>query len=419
MIRNNLKNRINLSNLLWMLVALLLSLVVWVYITSVQKDEYTRIFRNVRVELAGEDELKNMVITELDAATVTVEVSGPRRVVAGLSQSDIVAMVDVSRLTRSAYMTQSYDIVYADNVEEKELTVTSRSPETVSFLVSELKTIAVPVRGSFDGDVGAGHTAEAPIFDPSKVYVTGPASYVDAVSYAWITFGQNAGEINSTYKEETGFTLMNSYGEPVDMTALSCSSDIILAELEILDIKEVPLAVDLVEGAGATAANTKVLIEPRSVTLSGDSELLSGLNKIVLATIDLTEFKTSFNETYTITIDNELRNITGVTEAKVTVEIIGLETRTFKVTNFSCINITPGYAFNILTESMEITLRGTPEQLDKIKSENIRLVVDLKDYVESVGTFAPEAKVKIDTEGVGDVGALGDYVLSVEIWKES
>ncbi len=416
--RNSLINKLKNSRVFWIAVSVLTSLAIWVYITSVESDETSKTFRNVRVEVIGEDALesaKNMVVTELDTSTVNIEVTGSRRAVAKLKADDIVAQIDVSKLSRSAYMTQAYDIVYADGVDTNGLSVTSRSPETVSFLVSELKTVSIPVRGSFDGDVGDGHTAESPSFEPSTVDITGPASYVDAVSYAWVTFGQNAGVIEKTYRENTGYTLMDQYGEQCDVTDIYTSTDIITAELEIFDIKEIPLAVDLVEGAGATSANTKVTIEPKTVTLSGDSELLTGLNKIVLATIDLTDFKTSFTETYTITINNELKNVTGITEAAVTVEVVGLETRTFKVNNFSCINDSVGYVSNIKTESIEVTLRGPADQLDKIKSEDIRAVVDLTDYVESAGTFAPEAKIKIDTEGTADVGSLGDYVLSVEI----
>ena len=151
--------------------------------------------------------------------------------------------------------------------------------------------------------------------------------------------------------------------------------------------------------------------------LAGDSALLGGMNKINLATIDLTGFASSFTETYTIPIDNELRNTTGVSEAKVTVEILGLETKTFKVTNISQINLKEGYTANIITQSLDVTLRGNPEVLEQIKDENIRAVADLADLSESTGTYMPKVRIYID--GFTDVGALkvngSDYTVSVEI----
>ena len=173
--------------------------------------------------------------------------------------------------------------------------------------------------------------------------------------------------------------------------------------------------ITLIEGAGATSANTVIKIEPSSITLAGDTSILAGMNKIVLGTIDLTDFTDAFQNTYSIVLDNEVRNLTGITEAKVTVEIIGLETRDFTVTNLSCINDTEGYKSTIITESLTVTLRGTKEQLDAIQSENIRAVADLKDFKESSGTYM--VPVKVYVAGYDDVGAIGDVTMSVEIRK--
>ena len=180
-----------------------------------------------------------------------------------------------------------------------------------------------------------------------------------------------------------------------------------------------PLGVNLSEGGGATAENTKVTIEPDTVSLAGDSKLLAGINKINLASIDLTDFTTSFSDTYVIPIDNELRNVTGATEAKVTVEIVGLETKNVKVTNISCINVTEGYAAEILTRSLDVTLRGSPESIAMLKDENIRAVADLTDMNSSVGTYMPRVRIYVD--GYTDVGSIKtggtDYSIYVQIEK--
>ena len=179
---------------------------------------------------------------------------------------------------------------------------------------------------------------------------------------------------------------MNENGEECSTVGLTCSEDVVTATLPLLLVKEVPLSVDIIEGAGATKANTKIKVEPDSITLAGDSAVLTGMNKIVLDTIDLTDFEKTFSQTYTIPIDNDMNNLTGVTEAKVTVEIVGLETRVFKVKNISCTNVTEGYEADIISESIDVIIRGTPEQLDQLKGDNIRAVADLTDYKESTGS---------------------------------
>ncbi len=406
------------SKAFWMIVSLLASLAIWVYVTSVETDESKTTFRGVKVELVGEDILKdskNLVVTDMDTSTVTVEVVGPRRIVGSLSSDQLVAQVDVSKLSRAAYTSQQYTIVYPDGTDTSKLSESRRTPETINFMVSAQTSKSIQVRGSFDGSLAEGYTAEMPVFEPSTITITGSEAYLKDVEYAWVTFGKE--NVDSTYSVETGFTLMDANNEPCTTTGISFSTDVVTATLPLLTLKEVNLDVNIIEGAGATRANTKITIDPASVTLAGDSALLAGMNQIILATIDLTDFSSTFTETYTIPIDNELKNTTGVTKATVTVEIVGLETKTFRVTNFSCINATEGYEADIITESKEITLRGTPEALAQIKAENIRAVADLTDYKESTGTYMPQVKVYVD--GFTDVGAIGENTISIEIRKVS
>ena len=415
--RSRMKKIYN-SKAFWMIVSLLASLAIWVYVTSVETDESKTTFRGVKVELVGEDILrdsKNLVVTDMDTSTVTVEVVGPRRIIGSLSSAQLVAQVDVSKLSRAAYTSQQYTIVYPDGTDTSKLSENRRTPETINFMVSAQTSKSIQVRGSFDGSLAEGYTAEMPVFEPSTITITGSEAYLKDVEYAWVTFSKE--NVDSTYSVETGFTLMDANNEPCSTTGISFSTDVVTATLPLLTLKEVNLDVNIIEGAGATKANTKITIDPVSVTLAGDSALLAGMNKIILATIDLTDFSSTFTETYTIPIDNELKNTTGITKATVTVEIVGLETKTFRVTNFSCINATEGYEADIITESKEITLRGTPEALAQIKDENIRAVADLTDYKESTGTYMPQVKVYVD--GFTDVGAIGENTISIEIRKVS
>ena len=415
--RSRMKKIYN-SKAFWMIVSLLASLAIWVYVTSVETDESKTTFRGVKVELVGEDILrdsKNLVVTDMDTSTVTVEVVGPRRIIGSLSSAQLVAQVDVSKLSRAAYTSQQYTIVYPDGTDTSKLSENRRTPETINFMVSAQTSKSIQVRGSFDGSLAEGYTAEMPVFEPSTITITGSEAYLKDVEYAWVTFSKE--NVDSTYSVETGFTLMDANNEPCSTTGISFSTDVVTATLPLLTLKEVNLDVNIIEGAGATKANTKITIDPVSVTLAGDSALLAGMNKIILATIDLTDFSSTFTETYTIPIDNELKNTTGITKATVTVEIVGLETKTFRVTNFSCINATEGYEADIITESKEITLRGTPEALAQIKDENIRAVADLTDYKESTGTYMPQVRVYVD--GFTDVGAIGENTISIEIRKVS
>ena len=406
------------SRAFWMIVSLIASLTIWIYMTSIKTDEVKLTFRGIKVELVGEDTLrssKNMVITDLDSATVNVDLTGPRRIIASLTPEDLTAVIDVNKLSRAAYTTQQYTIAFPNGVDSSKIAVSRKMPDTVSFVVSPLSTKTIQVRGSFDGSLAEGYTAETPVFEPATVTVSGPETYLKNVSYAWVSFAKDS--VDSTYRdEEAPIVLMNENNEACSTVGLTCSQDTVVATLPLLQVKEVPITVDLVSGGGAFEENTVVKIEPASVTLAGDSAILSGINKILLDTVDLTSFASTYSEVYTIPIDNGLKNLTGATEAKVSIEILNLETKKFNVKNISYMGVTEGFEAELITESIEVTVRGTAEQLSQLRRENIRAVADLTDFNESVGNYSPTVKIQVD--GFTDVGAiLGPYTVSVEIRK--
>lgn len=406
--KNNLLKNIANSPVLWIVLSLLIALFMWTYVASQDTEEFKKTFTGVRVQLVGEDILRNsrnMVITNVSTPTVNVEVVGPRRIVSALDEDDLVAQIDVSKLTLAAVTTQTYKIIFPDGTDTSSLSTLSRTPETVVFTVSELIDKQIPVRGSFEGTSLEGYVAEAPVFNPATITVSGPEIYLKNIKYAWLTFGAGE-EVDHTITRTVPFVLRDNNDEDYYNDMISFDTNEIEARLTIIRQKVVPLEVSIEYASGATPDNTKVTIEPASVTLSGDSELLDAMNQIVLATINTKDFSSSFTETYLIRIDDGLVNQSGVTEAKVTVELSDLVSDKFIIRNIAYINLTEGYEAELITSAITVTLRGPEEQLMALKAENIRAVVDLEDYLNSTGTFNLTPKIYVD--GFPDVGEVGE-----------
>ena len=189
---NSVFKKIKNSTVTWIVISLLIAVIMWTYVASQDTAEFKRTFPGVRVEVVGEDILRNsrnMVITNISTPTVSVEVVGPRRIVSALNEEDLVARVDVSKLTMAAVTTQSYKIIFPDGTDTSSLNTLNRAPETIVFTVSELIDKQIPVRGSFEGKSVEGYVAEAPVFTPSTITVSGPEIYLKNIKYAWLTFG--------------------------------------------------------------------------------------------------------------------------------------------------------------------------------------------------------------------------------------
>ena len=132
--------------------------------------------------------------------------------------------------------------------------------------------------------------------------------------------------------------------------------------------------------------------------------MLQTLNQLVVATVDLSSFATSYETTVTIPLDNNLRNLSGVTEATVRISVRGLETEKITATNITTTGT--NRHVEIATASLVVTVRAPAETISQITADNIRVVADLTNYKVAV-----PAKVYVD--GFSDAGAIGEYVVNV------
>ena len=411
------------SNIFWLIISFVVSLSVWVYVTSVETVESTRVF-HVPVEIVGEEtllEMRDLVITDVDTNTVTVEIRGPRRVVNALSDSDLTAQVDVSRLSQASYTSLNYTIVYPTGTDRRNLTIVNKSQDAINFMVSKLTTKTVPVSGGFKGSAEDGYMTETPIFDTATIDVTGPEVYLKSVDHADASFGEGM-VLESTYSTSVTLTLVDASGIPCSTTNLTMSQTTVQATVTVPAVKDVQLTVTLkeTETAGATPTNTVVTVSPRVIRLAGDSAVLADINQISLDNIDQTTFENEYSETYTIPLPNGVRNLSQVSEATVTVRISGLTTKTFYVNDFTWIG-GDDLEVTVVSESIPILLRGPVDVIPLLTADDIRVEVDLSQYQNATGDF--EVPIKILVPNYSNVGAIRvddmpEYKLAIHLAKK-
>ena len=406
------------SKIFWMILSLLASLVLWAYISNQNTTSISKQLTGIQVQFSGEDLLRedrNLAISDVDTTSVNVWIRGSRRAIGALDGSQVVAVIDVSKITQAGDMSWSYTIKYPAGTDTGAITTISRSPETIGFTVSALSSKSVEVAGSFAGSLAEGYSAEDPTFEPSAVTVTGSEAALTKIAGAKVVFGKDKTDVKESFSVDTGYTLVDADGNPVSTTGLTFSAEVIKATLPIMEVKELPLSVTLIDGGGATANNCTVSIEPQTIKVAGDSKVLDAMNKLVIGTVDLSDFSASYEDTFPIMLDDDLQNVTGEVSALVKIVIVGLTTKTFDVTNISCSNVAAGCSAAVETETISVTMRGTEAALNALTAGNIRAVADLSNYSDTTGTVMPTAKIAVD--GVSGVGAIGSYKVTVTLSK--
>jgi len=414
MVKKNGKSRILDSKILWAVASLIASTLLWVYVTTSEGDVIERTYDGVQVVFKGEESLMDksgLVISNISSNTVSVRLKTTRREISKLSASTIVAVVDVSKFSSEGIYNQSVSLEFPTGSNTNSIDIVTILPGSISFNIDKTSTKTIEMKGKFVGTVNEGYAAQPIEFNPQTVTISGPENEISKVAYGWVEVDRD--NVDKTIEFASPYVLIDEAGNELDIGNITLSDDTVSVTVPITLTKEVPLTIDLVEGGGATAENVTISCDPSTITIAGDAETLDGINKISVGTIDLASFASSYEDTYQIVLNNDVSNVTGITEAKVTVKIVGLETEKFSVTNISTVNGPSGKKISIVTENVEVTLRGKYSVLSKIAANNIRVVADLADIGSTTGIFQPTAKVYVD--GYTGVGAIGEYSLYVKI----
>ena len=378
---NKKKNKLLDSKVFWAVISLIASLFIWVYITGTQEEIITQSFNNVEVMLIGEDTLqatRGYVVTNVSAETVSVKISGTRGNIGTLSASDVKAVIDVSLISSTGTLTQYYTLTYPDNVNEDAVSLVSSNPQTISFDVTKMSSKSVPVEAKFVGSTAENYIAGEVEFEPKTIKVSGPESMLEKIDHIYAEMGGD--DLTMTRTAEIPIVLIDKDGNTMESEGLEFDVPTVTVTIPISMMKEVPLYVQCVYGAGATEENTVISIEPNKIMISGDTEIVSGINRIDLATIDLTDFSLTHQDTYLIPLPNGVENVTGVAQADVKIEITGVDTKVFTVTNISTRNLPSGYTLEeITTQSLEVRIRAPQDVLDQLQPSNLSAVADLSD----------------------------------------
>ena len=406
------------NNIFWAIISLLSALCIWVYLTGTQQEIITNSLNGVEVVFSGEEALQSqrgLVITDVSDQTVDVTISGTRLNISGLSASDVKAVIDVSGYSRATSVSTSYTLVYPDRVDSSEISIVSASTRNISFQLTQMDTEDVLVEVAFTGSVAEGYLLGDVEYDPGTIQVSGPRSVLDTIDHAYAEISLT--DLSETRTVDSGFVLYDAEGNEIDQSGLEFKVSTISVTIPVSVIKTVPIVPTFTEGAGATSANTRYTLDVEEITIAGEASVVDAINRIEVGPIDLASFELTSEFELRVVLPNDVENISGIETVKVTVEITGLEVRDYTITNIDYTGLPENYAAELVTHSLTVTLRGSPESLDRISSNNttinLRAVADLS-KTTATGTM-DTSNVEIFVDGVTDVGAVGTYRLTFNI----
>jgi hypothetical protein len=113
-----------------------------------------------------------------------------------------------------------------------------------------------------------------------------------------------------------------------------------------------------------------------------------------------------------------MRNLSGITEATVTVEVLGLETKLFDVDQFIWTGVSDNVEVIVESAKIPVLMRGPASLISRVTPYNIRVEADLSSLMENLGSHFVSVKVSVPAvPGVGAIQDQGvpDYTVAIRL----
>ena len=401
------------------LLALAIALGLWFYVVTVVKPDTTNTYYNIPVVLDGERFLteRNLMIIGGQDSTVTMELYGNRIDLDKVNSGNITLIADLSKIYGPGEVELTYSHRFPGDVPSGALTVQSKSPSTVKLTVVDRDSNDIPVKLVLTGeapDPSMYLVDEAnPEFDVNSIHITGPKDVIAQIDHAAVVVDLT-GKTQS-FKDEYRIMLCDKAGNGVDAQYVGVSQENVNVTLNIYRYKNVRLDIKTIDGGGATRASCKIDIIPDTIKVSGNENALSKLPEIILATVDLSTLTEPTTKIFTIPLDEGFKNLSGVTEATVSISFPGLDTKELSVTNIQVLNVPEGMSYELLTQAQKITIRGPKDAVKKVSANDLTATIDLSEADAVAGTRTYNLVVTVDKTKHPSVGVIDTYVVGVTL----
>ena len=408
-------------NSLYLLLAFLVAVSVWVYVDEFGNDgnprETETTITDIPIVYVGGENLADrglMLLPEETTMTMDLTVSGGRRQVAALSRENMKVTVNLDSIGHAGVQNVAYSSITSTGKRFAQSMIEMRTPGMATVNVKELNRKAVEVRCELVGNLADGYTAGELILSHPMLELQGQAEDINPVSYVKVTLdiGDQAME---SVTQELEFRYYDSRDQQVINPNIRPVEETIQVTLPVFVTKELPLVVDFKEADGLKKSNLNYEIKPSTIVVSGEAGKLKNVKSIVLGEFDLMDLlgSNAHSHTYPIIIPEGCQNLSGVTRATLEVDFKDMARSQIVTNQIKFLNVPENKTVEELVGELEVNVFGTAGDVAATLGEHLTVQVDLANYAAALGTYTVPATIV--EKAPGDIGIAGTYQVQVTI----
>lgn len=376
------------NNLGYKLLSLLLAILLWNYVIATNSS----ITRNKTIfSLTGtvsglstlsENKLALSESPEDALSGITVTVEAPQADYSRVSSDNVQVALDLSSVRAAG--TQEVPLRATSSYGR----VRSISPAALTLTFENLDSRNVAVNSVIEGERD-GYWYNVSRSNPSMLTISGAASVVQSVTSARVV-ADVSGMTDSTITARP-YVLLDAAGNEIPQDMLNCSTSSISVSVDIYPCRDIPVSTDrqsVITGAPAAGFEVQsVTIQPQSIQVAADQELLDSLDQLVIEPVSVAGATQSFSAKSTVT---QLSDFKNVSSEQVYVNVsIAEETVTEYVDNVKV--IFTGKAENLIAsyDQLGVEVTGPRSAVEKLAEDGVTVSVDLTGLDEGYYILSP------------------------------
>ncbi|MEG0215019.1 MAG: CdaR family protein, partial [Hungatella sp.] len=381
-----------INNLGLKILAIFLAFFVWLIVVNVSNPVVTRT-QEVPVEMIGQEILakSNLTYEVLGKNSVTVSYEVRTRDAYRVGAGDFYVYADLAELYDvTGSIPLKVDIANQEVKSMIEGTPTAK-PGVIRVKTEKVQKKRFDLQVRTNGTPEEGYALGTISLVPDYVYVTGAVSVIGQINSVGVEINNLEG-INSELVGTASPVYYDANGNTLDLakdTKLNISE--ITYQIPILKVKNLNLSFQVAgtvaEGYRFIGAESdiesisvqgmKSVLAPLTALTIADEQLnLNGAMQDVVVKVDLNKY---LPENVTVAGDT-------ATVATVTLKVEQLETRSFliKAEDITLTGTSQGHRYEFDTEKVEVKIQGLREDLDSLKTEDLKPTIDVSNMQEGI-----------------------------------
>lgn len=356
------------------IISLVAAIILWSFVISEVNPPTVKEYRGIPVTMVNTESLTNqdLVVVSPKLISVDVELKGQRNIMSSVTNSDLLAAVDLKGYTEGVHT------IPVAISSPPETTVTKVEDRNISFVIEKKIQRTMDISVETTGSLPDNLILQKTIANPAKISIEGARSLVEKVDR--IVAKIDVSELSSDSTVNVSILPMDNEG--VEIKGLNLGQAFVNVAISMAATREVPIVFSTSNEVPEDMKITRRTLSPEKIIITGEKDAVNSVASINTKKIDLSQV----TQNTTGQIDLELPEGIVLLDPDRTItyniEVDSVTTKALQlaVKDVELKNMDSAYDYTLTNPEgkIDITVSGYASQINEITANSLAASVNVE-----------------------------------------